>query len=243
MMIYNLSNADLAIGDGAASKKRAELVLEDKYKGITLHGRIRHKIKLSQPTRNSVYSCLFTRYGLDTGTEWQQEHFQSLFPKEVEVWAKATISNADKVHAAALVEEDLQDHRDATFVRYLLLVDKMGHRRYVTPEFEPTECFGRLKYILKFDLPAGITPLVTQTTTLVLAIIQSTEVVYETPLKIPYFDKFGRSEAVDMTTVMCIVGRVKDHRGRWAIVDRSELSSTRLWPVIQPLFARRRASP
>jgi hypothetical protein len=167
---------------------------------------------------------LFTRYGLDTGTEWQQEHFQSLFPKEVEVWAKATISNGDKVHAAALVEEDLQGHRDATFVRvsklcpvqrksdpilqYLLLVDKMGHRRYVTPEFEPTECFGRLKYILKFDLPAGITPLVTQTTTLVLAIIQSTEVVYKTPLKIPYFDKLGRSEAVDMTTVMCIVRRV-----------------------------------
>jgi hypothetical protein len=35
-MIYNLSNADLAIGDCAASKKRAELVLEDKCRSEIL---------------------------------------------------------------------------------------------------------------------------------------------------------------------------------------------------------------
>lgn len=101
----------------------------------------------------------------------------------------------------------------------------MGHKHRATPEFEPTECFGRLKHILKFGLPAGITPLVTETTTLVLAIIQSVEVRYETMLKIPYFNKLGHSEVVDMTTVMCTVGRVKDHRGRWAIIDRSGRSA------------------
>jgi hypothetical protein len=82
-----------------------------------------------------------------------------------------------------------------------------------------------LKSILKFDLPAGIAPLVTETTTLVLAMIRSTDVSYETPLKIPYYKEFGPLEVVDMSTVMCIVGRVKDHRGRWGIVDRSGKSA------------------
>lgn len=101
----------------------------------------------------------------------------------------------------------------------------MRHRPRVTPQFEATECFGQLKSILRFDLPAGIAPLVTETTALVLAIIRNTTVIYETSLMIPYYSELGHLEAVDMSTVMCIVGRVKDHRGRWAIVDRSGKSA------------------
>ena len=94
-----------------------------------------------------------------------------------------------------------------------------------TPQFEATECFGQLRSILRFNLPAGIAPSVTETTTLVPAIVRSTEVSYETSLKIPYYNNLGRLEAVDMSTVMCVVGRVKDHRGRWAIIDRSGKSA------------------
>jgi len=101
----------------------------------------------------------------------------------------------------------------------------MRHRPRATPQFEGTECFGQLRSILRFDLPAGIAPLVTVTTTLVLAMIRSTEVSYETSLMIPYYKELGRLEAVDVGTVMCIVGRVKDHRGWWAIVDRSGKSA------------------
>ena len=42
-----------------------------------------------------------------TGTEEQQQQFRTLFPKEVEVWGKATVSNGDKVHAADSIDEDL----------------------------------------------------------------------------------------------------------------------------------------
>lgn len=101
----------------------------------------------------------------------------------------------------------------------------MRHRPRVAPQFEGTECFGQLRSIVRFDLPTGIAPLVTETTTLVLAIIRSTEVSYETPLRIPYYKQLGRLEAVDISTVMCLVGRVKDHRGWWAIVDRSGKSA------------------
>ena len=101
----------------------------------------------------------------------------------------------------------------------------MRHRPCAALQFEATECFGQLRSILRFDLPSGITPLVTGTMTLVLAIIRSVEVSYETPLKIPYYKELGRLEAVDMSTVMCIVGHVKDHCGRWGIVDRSGKSA------------------
>ena len=161
----------------------------------------------------------------------------------MEVWAKVTVSNGDKVHAADLVDEDLLDRWDATFVQvikfciiqvkspglillqYSMLVDKMRHKPRVTPQFEATECFGQLRLILRFDLPAGIAPLITEATTLVLAIIRNADVSYETSLAIPYYKELGRLEAVDMSTVMCVVGRIKDHHGRWAVVDRSGKSA------------------
>jgi len=132
-MIYNLSNMDLLIGE--CRTKKVELVLQDTCtsegvvtnhedmltpfidRGIILHGRVGHKITQSQAILNCIYSCLFTRYGLDTGTEEGQERFRTLFPKEVEVWAKATVSNGDKVHTADSVEEGLLGRRDATFIR------------------------------------------------------------------------------------------------------------------------------
>ena len=101
----------------------------------------------------------------------------------------------------------------------------MQHRPRAMPQFEATKCFGQLRSILRFDLPAGIVPSVTKTTTLVLTIVWSTEVSYETSLKIPYYNDLGRLEAVDMSTVMCVVSRVKDHRGRWAIIDQSGKSA------------------
>lgn len=101
----------------------------------------------------------------------------------------------------------------------------MRHRSRAAPQFEGTECFGQLKSILRFDLPAGIAPPVTETTTLVLAIVRNADVFYETSLAIPYYKELGHLEAVDVSTVMCVVGRVQDHRGRWAIVDRSGKSA------------------
>ena len=85
--------------------------------GIILRGRVRRNAELSQAELNCVHSCVFTRFGLDTATRREQDQFRSLFPKEVEAWAKASISNGDIVHATDSVEEDRLDRRDATFVR------------------------------------------------------------------------------------------------------------------------------
>lgn len=89
--------------------------------------------------------------------------------------------------------------------------------------FKGTEYFGQLKKILVTELPPGIVQSITQPTKVVLAIIDPRETTNETSLAIPYYTEPTKPVAprvVDVNTVMCLVGRVKD-QGRWAIADRS----------------------
>lgn len=88
--------------------------------------------------------------------------------------------------------------------------------------FKATEYFGQLKSILTIEIPPGFISSIVQPKTLVLAIIGTRDTTLETPLKIPYYTepKSATVSAVDMATLMCLVGRIKD-RGRWAVVDRS----------------------
>ena len=90
------------------------------------------------------------------------------------------------------------------------------------PVFKGTEYFGQLKKILVTEVPPGIIPSITQPRRVVLAIISPRETTNETSLGIPYYTEPTKvtPRAVDMNTLMCLVGRVMD-RGRWAIVDRS----------------------
>jgi len=90
------------------------------------------------------------------------------------------------------------------------------------PMFKGTEYFGQLKTILVIELPPGIVPFITQPEMVVLAVISPRETTIETPLGIPYYTEPTKAtpRAVDMNTLMCLVGRVED-RGRWAIIDRS----------------------
>jgi len=56
-------------------------------------------------------------------------------------------------------------------------------------------------------------------TTVILALIWEVKATLRE--SIYYYKKFGIEEVVDMKTVQCVVGRVKD-RGEWAIIDQSD---------------------
>jgi hypothetical protein len=103
-----------------------------------------------------------------------------------------------------------------------LLRDIHEKRAHMPSVFKGTEYFGQLKSILVIELAPGTVPSIVQSRTLVLAIIGTRNTKTETTLEIPYYiePKAAVVSAVDMTTLMCLVGRVND-RGRWAIVDRS----------------------
>jgi len=56
-------------------------------------------------------------------------------------------------------------------------------------------------------------------TTVILALIREVKATLREGIY--YYKEFGIEEVVDMKTVQCVVGRVKD-RGEWAIIDRSD---------------------
>jgi len=78
--------------------------------------------------------------------------------------------------------------------------------------------FGQLKRILLLELPSAPRLNLDGPTTVILALIR--EVKTTLGKGIYYYKEFGIEEVVDMKTVQCVVGRVKD-RGEWAIIDRS----------------------
>ena len=87
--------------------------------------------------------------------------------------------------------------------------------------------FGQLQQILQVNLPAmpsGREVVAPQT--ILLAVIQDCEIneatrtQAEIDLDIRYITRMGALQVVDLQTVQCVVGRVKD-RGKYAIIDRS----------------------
>lgn len=78
--------------------------------------------------------------------------------------------------------------------------------------FKAAKYFGQLKLILAIELPPRIVLSITQPKTLVLTIIGTRDTTTKTSLKIPYYTepKSATVSAVDMTTLMCVVGHIKD---------------------------------
>ena len=58
-------------------------------------------------------------------------------------------------------------------------------------------------------------------TTVILALIREAKTTLRDG--IPCYKEFSIKEVVDLKTLQCVVGRVKD-RGEWAIVDRSDIA-------------------
>ena len=132
-VIYNLSDTDL-LTSKLPTRQKVELALQDECvseglvlnrevtltsfsdQGIILHTWVGDKTNQTETMLHCIYPYLFTRYGLDTGTEEERKTFRALFPKEIEAWAKVTISNGDRIHASDYIK-DILDRRDATFIR------------------------------------------------------------------------------------------------------------------------------
>jgi len=79
--------------------------------------------------------------------------------------------------------------------------------------------FGQLKRILLVELPLAQELNVAAPTTVILALIQEVKATLRDGIY--YYKEFGVEEVVDLSTVQCVVGRIRD-RAEWAIVDRSD---------------------
>ncbi len=107
----------------------------------------------------------------------------------------------------------------STLLKYALYVDRHARNRRKTPEFEERIFFGQLNRILLIELPPELRLALAEPTTLILALVQEVKTMLKDGIY--SYKEFGVEEVVDLKTVECVIGRVKD-RGEWAIVDRSD---------------------
>ncbi|KAH9849072.1 hypothetical protein C2E23DRAFT_870815 [Lenzites betulinus] len=176
---------------------------------------------------DKIISCLSTRYTATPAA------IRSALPMEVLEWAKIRILNGgDTIRSSTLdAGADSGDGRNASYVRYELLVDRNTRYRNRPVVLEKQTFYGELQHILlvPFGPVPSATPPLLHNETLLLAVIRTCSIESsDDRLDLHFYKQLGRTEVVDLTTIQCVVGRIHD-RGRYAIIDRSGALSRALY--------------
>jgi hypothetical protein len=104
-----------------------------------------------------------------------------------------------------------------------MYVDENAQRKRRRPKYVLETFFGQLQHIFSIEFHSACNGLSTDgPTTIILAAIRNCIIDSEGPrgVDIHYYTKEGRLHFVDVISIQCLVGRVKD-RDKWGIVDRS----------------------
>ncbi|PPQ82425.1 hypothetical protein CVT26_013426 [Gymnopilus dilepis] len=164
-----------------------------------------------------IAACLSTRYGVSMAIARR-----NLANAKIECWGRLVCSTegGDTVNASEMVKRSQEDSRDASYVRYELLVDRNARSRKKAPEYVPETFYGQLRRIFVLEMPASDELGTTESQTLILGSILTCKIEMQNDLDMHYFKQYRGTEVVDISTIQCLVGRVKD-RGWWVIIDRS----------------------
>ncbi|QRW18748.1 Transposase family Tnp2 protein [Rhizoctonia solani] len=151
---------------------------------------------------------------------------KALIPDELEQWGRLCIGNrGNEIHACGY-HKLRSNGRDAAFVHYKLMVDQDAELVLVSKRLEEESQYGKLQHVFVLTIPPKtpkINPALKKNQYLLLAqiykaLIKSNKI--EDKKLIWYKGKLGTGEVVDVSTIQCAVGRIKDGN-RWWIVDRS----------------------
>ncbi|KAJ8507020.1 hypothetical protein ONZ45_g10560 [Pleurotus djamor] len=173
---------------------------------------------VAKASRDKIIIVLSTRFSKTVPIIRKEVQFDG----HIKRWACIRrLEGGDDMHASSFAAYQ-EDRRDATYVRYDMLVDINAHRRRARSEFELRPFFGQLEDVFVLHLPANATLGIPTPTTIILAAIWCCETL-DSPadgMGMPYYERMGRREVVDAACVQCLVGRVKVRDG-WGIIDRS----------------------
>ncbi|KAJ7716634.1 hypothetical protein B0H16DRAFT_1469994 [Mycena metata] len=139
----------------------------------------------------------------------------ALKPATIEEWGKVRRVDSDEgdTMRAWSLGTTAEDSRDATYVRYEMLEDKHMRKRKREPEFELKTYYGQLTHIYRVHFPQKCKAMhIEDETTYILAAIRN---------YIHFYSRYGGLDVIDITSVQCLIGRVKDLSDDWAIIDRS----------------------
>ena len=106
-----------------------------------------------------------------------------------------------------------------------MLVDRYTRHARHKPEYILQTFYGQLQHIFVIHFPSACPELgLNNITTIILASIRScvldnTDSLLE-KLDIRFYTTDGPVHVIDITSLQCLVGRIRDHK-RWAIIDRS----------------------
>ncbi|KAJ2918456.1 hypothetical protein MD484_g1965, partial [Candolleomyces efflorescens] len=169
--------------------------------------------------RDKILAALATRY--DTNIQTISRFFCE---DSIEIFGRLrqTFSEAgETIIAAGVVTTTAQDSRDASYVRYELLVDRNAAYRNRPVDFQLTTCFGQLFQIFLIPLPAAPPLGISAPTTVLLASIHKCNIELEDQdLDFYYYRNMTHLDMVDITCIKALVGRVA-WDGWWAVIDRS----------------------
>ncbi|KAK7444782.1 hypothetical protein VKT23_015099 [Stygiomarasmius scandens] len=140
----------------------------------------------------------------------------------VEQWAKIRrFGGGDDMKASTMDSVNIEDRRDATWIRYDMLVDINSNSRTADEELEREEFYGQLQNIFVVHFPCSPRIGVNSETTFFLAGIQKcADIEFRNGMRMPYYKKMGGYEVVDVGCVQCLIGRIQATPTHTAIIDR-----------------------
>ncbi|KAF8597325.1 hypothetical protein BDV93DRAFT_453158 [Ceratobasidium sp. AG-I] len=177
----------------------------------------RNELTLTSLLRRNITNHLVTRFGITP------DEARAHIPKTVPQWGRIQIVGGGDLIQARGAHTARQDGRDASYIRYEMLVRAPGTAANRIPTSTLRSFYGQLRHVFAFEMkrktpgnPSAEDKL------LLLAQVQEAPVeedkAFETPVY--HYKNLGAHEVVDASTIMCVVGRVHD-RKYWYIIDRS----------------------
>ncbi|KAK0433589.1 uncharacterized protein EV420DRAFT_1689531 [Desarmillaria tabescens] len=174
----------------------------------------------------SVSPALKTRF-MRVDLKVIRKHLKAAFVEEWGTVRHIDSEEGDTMHASSMYKHG-EDHRDPTFVRYQMYVDKFANQRRHAEELELKTFYGRLERIIYIHFRASAhQDLHIQNDAdahIILAVIRNT-VVDESlrellKLDIHFSSHEGKLDVIDITSVQCLIGRVFDG-DHCALIDHS----------------------
>ncbi|EKM48750.1 uncharacterized protein PHACADRAFT_108338 [Phanerochaete carnosa HHB-10118-sp] len=184
------------------------LLRPHKPRGITKDAALLRRIAVHLNTRYGVGMAIARKYAV---------------PANIELYGKLRHVNGDTMSASDLAPVP-EDRRDATWVRFDALVDRSARRQNAREELVLTTFYGELKNIIVLHLPATRELRLDTPTVHVLVDIHSCNANIDGPLDVRMFESMQSILVHDITTVQCLVGRIKlvtVGHPIWAVIDRS----------------------
>ncbi|KAJ7028358.1 hypothetical protein C8F04DRAFT_1291327 [Mycena alexandri] len=176
---------------------------------------------ISDTLANRITICLATCFDCHVATI--KKYFN---PCEVDQWAKVErLDGGDRMLASSMLTST-EDRRDATYVRFELLVDANARNKRLAPRYVASSFYGQLQNIFVVKLPPAAELELTEETTFILAAVTECKVTAQNSLDMHYYRKEGPLQVVDITSIQCLVGRVqtvnqKEWALEWVVIDRS----------------------